>query len=113
LEYVLSSRADGFAPSPEWVVALQVSGLGHRQVAFRGSMSMNLGGSRIAQELLELVLQFPTLSFCSLYNDRRRAKSKKEKKTQKHTKMEKQLLVFQCDSSHSTWAFGLFHAIKR
>jgi hypothetical protein len=61
LEYVVSSRADGEACSPEWVL-VSLSGIGgwwpELQVAVRGSTSTNLGGSRTIQLLSELVVKF-------------------------------------------------------
>jgi hypothetical protein len=111
---MVSSRADGMAPSHEWIVVSGVSGLGLRQMGIRDSVFMNLG-SRTTQALSKLVLQFSTWSFCSLGNDRRRAKAKTKNKKQKYMKREKQ------HSSCPVWQsaatapglLGPFYAIKR
>jgi hypothetical protein len=74
-------------------------------------VSINIGGSRTAQTLSELVLQFPTLSFCSLESDKKKAKRKNKK--QKHKNGQKAPWCSSVEvSSHSTWASGLFHSLK-
>jgi hypothetical protein len=40
---------------------------------------MNFGGSRPSQMLAELILQFSTLSFCSLERGTKKKKSNKQK----------------------------------
>jgi hypothetical protein len=111
LEYVLSSRADGAVCSAEWIVVSGVGSLGCRQVAVRGSMSMNLGGSngsRTTQVLSEHILLF-SVEFL-FYGEKKEKEEKKKKKKKGRNRFQ---AVCVAAGSHSTQAPGTLLCSKK
>jgi hypothetical protein len=97
LDYVVPSRADDMSQLP-----------GEAAVSLNSGMvqtgSMNYGGSRVSQMLLELVLQFSALCF----RKKGKKKQKKKKKGGKTTFQQAGWVLLICN----TWVSRALHAIK-
>jgi hypothetical protein len=88
LDYVVSSRVEGVASSPEWVVVSLGWCLGPAAWVTGGSErfhATNPGGSRTAQVLSELVLQFSVLIFLFFEEKEEKRKGKKKKKRKNYS----------------------------
>jgi hypothetical protein len=73
---VVPPTADSAHSPREIVVSLGGIGGQHRQAVARGSVFSNFGGSRTSQMLVELILQFSVLNYCSSERGKKGRKKK-------------------------------------